>query len=203
MRNISHRSDILTLFPVSGAVWIGLGSVALLEAAYHWGRALRLYSLALFPAFSLCFMFVFIQTLGFLLQPPCLTAPWSPAMVDSHPFGPRRHNKLFPTSLLVTVFYTRSFQLQHQKVINTVPYPHNLLWKGQGEMLASDPQPPIMMFQVNSLVAQPFLRILDFVGHLPISVSWFSSMNSVWETQLARLYSITARTDTVGSKVSF
>lgn len=59
--NVLYRLSYLkTQFPVGGAVW-GRGwnswdDTVLLEEACHWGRALRMHSLALLPVYSLHFL---------------------------------------------------------------------------------------------------------------------------------------------------
>lgn len=83
-----HRLRCLnTLSPGGGAVWRGLGAIALLEEVCHW-KTLRVHRTTPLPVDSLCFVLM-IETLSFLFLLtyllPCLLATMVSSLWNQKP----------------------------------------------------------------------------------------------------------------------
>lgn len=98
MRNVSHsfRHFAHIWFPVGGAIWGGLGNVALQEEACHYGYSLRLKPFFL-PVCSFCFALVAKDVSSHLLVP--VTMPTACCCASHrgrfYPSGTASPSKLF------------------------------------------------------------------------------------------------------------
>lgn len=115
-RTSPTNSGMWTLSSQMGVPLWGLGSVALMEDVYHWGWALRMYSLPYFQfTFSDSCLWSKTWVPSFLLWLPYLPAAVPSAMLGSYPPG-----IISPDKLLSINFLGHSTLQSNRKAINTV-----------------------------------------------------------------------------------